>query len=190
MKRSLHSDGEANDRRAELLDLAVDHVAEHGLADLSLRPLAAAIGTSARLLVFHFGSKDQLLNAVLARVQARLHASLERIAAEGGRTTTLQRFWRWATAPAQQPLLRILYEANIIAAQNPQVFGHFLRQTAREWTAQVARLLPPPHDDAAGATLCIAVFDGLMLELMGTGDRRRATRALDRFVDLLREARR
>jgi AcrR family transcriptional regulator len=49
------------DRHDELLEQATDHVLEHGLIGLTLRPLAAAIGTSDRMLIYHFGSRDALV---------------------------------------------------------------------------------------------------------------------------------
>ena len=52
-------------KRQELAEAATDHALEHGLIGLSLRPLAAAIGTSDRMLIYHFGSKDELVDAVL-----------------------------------------------------------------------------------------------------------------------------
>ncbi len=59
------------DRRQELLDAATDHVLAHGLIGLTLRPLAAAIGTSDRMLVYHFGTRDALVSAVVARTTQR-----------------------------------------------------------------------------------------------------------------------
>ena len=56
-------------RRRELLELAYAYVLEHGVADLSLRPLAAAIGSSPRVLLFLFGSKAELVQALLARAR-------------------------------------------------------------------------------------------------------------------------
>src|SRR3712207_6763061 len=52
-------------RRDDLLARALPYLAEHGLAGLSLRPLAAALGTSDRMLVHYFGSKDNLVGLVL-----------------------------------------------------------------------------------------------------------------------------
>ncbi|MGZ8722334.1 MAG: TetR/AcrR family transcriptional regulator, partial [Aeromicrobium sp.] len=52
-------------RRDELAEQATDYVLEAGLIGLSLRPLAAAIGTSDRMLNYHFGSKDELVASVL-----------------------------------------------------------------------------------------------------------------------------
>ncbi len=64
-------------RRKELLERAYQYALAHGLADLSLRPLAAAIGSSPRVLLFLFGSKDGLVRALLARARADELAFLE-----------------------------------------------------------------------------------------------------------------
>ena len=47
-----------------LLDQVVDHFVAEGMGDLSLRKIAAAIGTSHRMLLYHFGSREGLLAAV------------------------------------------------------------------------------------------------------------------------------
>ncbi len=173
-------------RRDALLAGAIDYVAGHGLADLSLRPLAAALGTSARMLVFHFASKEGLLRALLAHAHERLQALLRELPPGPG--APLQRFWRHATGSEPMRLLRILYEAQILAAQNPPAYAHLRDGDPRAWVRLVAARLPAPFANATGATLVIAVFDGLMLERMATGDHRRTTRALDRFTRLLQEA--
>jgi len=57
--------------REDLLDRATDHVLAHGLIGLSLRPLAAAIGTSDRMLIYHFGTRDALVSDIVATAGAR-----------------------------------------------------------------------------------------------------------------------
>jgi AcrR family transcriptional regulator len=170
-------------RKDQLLSASADHLVEHGVADLSLRPMAAAIGTSARMLIFHFGSKEQLIQEVLGEIQRRLQASFLALVETG---PPIKRFWLWATRPENLPSLRLLYEVQIIAIQNPGVYGRYLEQTATEWLAIAEGALSAALRSKAMATLCIAVFDGLFLELLSTGDRARTTRALDRFIELAR----
>ena len=55
----------ASPRKQELLDRAYEYVLENGLTDLSLRPLAQAVGSSPRVLLYLFGSKDELTRALL-----------------------------------------------------------------------------------------------------------------------------
>lgn len=64
-----------DDRREQLLEKVTDHVLEHGLIGLSLRPVAAAVGTSDRMLIYHFGTRDALVSAVVERANERaMHA--------------------------------------------------------------------------------------------------------------------
>src|SRR5579871_5379879 len=74
--------GPGSAARAALLDAVIDHLATHGVGDLSLRPLAEGVGTSHRMLLYHFGSKEQLLVAVVDEVEARQRAVLAELAEE------------------------------------------------------------------------------------------------------------
>jgi AcrR family transcriptional regulator len=176
-------------RKAALLDGALRYLLEHGVANASLRPLATELGTSARILMFHFKSKEGLLQEVMKELNLRLQRSLEAMVRShpaGGRVAPLKRFWQWATREENLPLLRLLYEAQIIALQNPAHYRAFLQETSTAWQRIAFDSMSESLRRTSLATLCIAVFDGLMLELMATGDRRRLTRALDEFIALVR----
>jgi len=179
-----------SDRKQQLLDAAIRDLLSHGVADVSLRPLAARIGTSARLLIFHFKSKHGLLNDVLGEVQARLQATALALPppGAGGGTSPLKMFWRWATHQDNLPYLRLLYEVHFIALQNPRVYGRYLQQTSISWVEIIEQRLSPAIRSKAMATLCGAVFDGLIIELMGSKDLRRTSRALDEFIAMLARA--
>src|SRR3982750_3279743 len=100
----------ADGRREELLTLAYAYVQEHGLAGLSLRPLAAAIGSSPRVLLFLFGSKDGLLSALLARARADGLALLAHPRPEG-LAATGEAVWGWLSDEAHRPVLTLWVEA-------------------------------------------------------------------------------
>ncbi|MBD8880012.1 TetR/AcrR family transcriptional regulator [Rhodanobacter sp. 7MK24] len=180
-------------RKEALVDSIVAYLLEHGLADLSLRPLAAATGTSARLLIYHFESKEGLLAEVLEAMQAQLRRSfsrlLERPPANGHANPPLKLLWEWAVAPKNFPYLKLLYELQILAVQNPDVYAQYLQRNNANWSELVLALLPAQDRDPAFATLCVAVFDGLFIELMSTGDRKRTTQAIDRFIRIVGDAR-
>ena len=177
-------------RKQELLEATIGYLVEHGLADLSLRPLAAATGTSARLLIYHFGSRERLLAEVLDTLQTRLRESFAEVAVSKEGEPPLRTFWKWATSRRNFASLRLLYELQILAAQNPESYGHYLARNSQDWLELVRTALPPAERTGAMATLLVAVFDGLFLELISTGDRRRTTAALDEFIRVVRRARR
>lgn len=173
--------------RPELLDAALRYLAAHGVANASLRPMADALGTSARMLLFYFGSKDGLLRAVMEELHVRLRASfLEEVHREPGEPPRqpLKRFWDWATTGDNIAYLRLLYEAQVIAAQNPSEYRPHLEGLSADWQALALNELSEAVRSPAMATLCIAVFDGLFLEFMATGDIGRLTGALDLFIEL------
>jgi AcrR family transcriptional regulator len=171
----------------QILSAAIDYVSHKGVSGLSLRPLASAIGTSARMLIFHFKSKEQLLEELLTEVQTRQRRLLERLSAPHGpnAASPMRHLWDQMTKPQNLPALRLLYEAHFIAMQDQKHFGGYLSNTSSEWLLLIIERLPPPLQSRPMATLCAAVFDGLVIELLSTGDARRTGKALEEFVALL-----
>jgi AcrR family transcriptional regulator len=171
-------------RKQQLQTAALGYLLENGLGQLSLRPLAAALGTSPRILMFHFKSKEGLLQGVLEELHLHLVASFATIAADGSTKAEvpMKRFWQWAAHKKNLPYLRLLYELQIISVQNPAEYAHHWQKVSLDWQALAFR----ETQSTPLATLCVAVFDGLLLELMSTGDHRRLTRALDLFISMVR----
>lgn len=66
----------AEHHREDLLERITDHVLTHGLIGLSLRPVAKAVGTSDRMLIYHFSNRDALVSAVVARTNERAMAAV------------------------------------------------------------------------------------------------------------------
>jgi AcrR family transcriptional regulator len=176
-------------RKQELLEGLIDYFVRHGVTDVSLRPMAKETGTSARLLIFHFGTKENLLLEVLEEMQARLQLSLkELLAADAGveRAAPLRLFWDWALKEQNFSHLRVLYQLQVLAAQDSKTYGKYLKRNALTWLEVVQSVLKPSHRSPALATLIVAVFDGLFIEVMSTGDRRRTTAAVDHFIEMAR----
>ena len=159
-------------RRAELLARAVDYAAEHGVADLTLRPLAAALGVQPNTLVHHFGTKEQLLSEILNGVRDRLRAMRARAGADHDRDP-LHATWSWTSDPARLPFFRFFFEAYGVALRHPDRYAPFLDRVVSDWI---------PAADAVPATLELAVQRGLLLDLLTTGDRDRVQAALELFA--------
>jgi AcrR family transcriptional regulator len=101
-------------QRDELALAAADWVIEHGLSDLSLRRLAAGLGLSHRALLYHFGSKDELFQAILraARTRERLRAvSLPEEGQGPGMAEMLRRTWTYLSAPREHAFWRFYFES-------------------------------------------------------------------------------
>ena len=93
--------------RQRLLDAVIAHVAEHGISDLSLRELAAAIGTSHRMLIHHFGGKDGLRVAVVHEVEARQRAAALAIDPSLPLDEAMRAFWQHISGPEGLELIAV-----------------------------------------------------------------------------------
>jgi AcrR family transcriptional regulator len=172
-----------------LLAAIVDHVMSGGLSDLSLRPLGRALGVSPRTLLYHFGSKEALVLAVVDEARKRQRALLEnwlRRSAEYDLATLLLGAWRWLSAPRNDRFFRLFFETYGAGLQGKRRYGAFLQAAANDWIEFFQRLLATGGVDAeragALATILVAVTRGLLLDVLATGDRARADRAFRSFV--------
>jgi AcrR family transcriptional regulator len=171
-------------RRAELLEAAYRYALLHGLGDLSLRPLAAAIGSSPRVLLYLFGSKDGLVRALLERARAeelRLLAGVE----GPDLAETAVRLWSWLVAPDHRGLLTLwaeCYARSLVDADGP--WAGFARATVEDWLALLASAQPRPDAPAAitQRTAVLAALRGGMLDVLATGDTERTTSAVQALV--------
>jgi AcrR family transcriptional regulator len=173
--------------RRKLRERAIDYVLQNGLADLSLRPLAKALGTSARMLVYHFGSRERLLHEVLAGIREREAARIDAWWSEGPAPRTLAGFirWYWGSlgAPGSEPAIRLLFELYALALRDPKAFPGVLENPLAYWQALARRARD--RANAATATLALAAVRGLLLDLAATGDRRRVQAALGLLCELV-----
>ena len=168
-------------RREELLEKAYGFVLEHGLADLSLRPLAQSIGSSPRVLLYLFGSKDGLVRELLARARRDELAALE--GSDGDLDAATGRLWEWLSAPEHRPLLVLWVEAYARSLVDPDgPWGGYARQTVEDWLEVLAKAQPPAvRRSRAGLierTRALALVRGAMLDLLATGEEARVTGSL------------
>ncbi|MFI5912016.1 TetR/AcrR family transcriptional regulator [Dactylosporangium sp. NPDC051541] len=176
-------------RRAELLDAAVEYAAEHGFSELTWRPVAAALGVSPTTLVHHFGTKEQLLEAVLGRLRQRMFAATRELTGDHADLPTQARAaWRRASDPARGAEFRLFFAVYGRALQAPEQFADFLDHAVAAWLAVLVAAQGPDIDPALAArraTLVVATIRGLLLDLLTTGDRTRVQAAAEAFLDQL-----
>ncbi|MFJ8160319.1 TetR/AcrR family transcriptional regulator [Streptomyces sp. NPDC096136] len=177
-------------RREHTLARATDYVLAHGLAGLSLRPLAAALDTSPRMLLYDFGSKQELVSAVLAEARRRGAARLaENLPPEAASAEErLRGIWAWISAPERTPYVRLIFEVHADGLAHPENYPDRAEAVTNWFNSLGAafRDLAADPDDTVTPTLVMAVVRGLLFDLTTTGDRDRTDRALDRFCALLR----
>src|SRR5437763_9903810 len=165
--------------KARLLRDAMEYVADHGVADLSLRGLAAAIGTSHRMLIYHFGSKEGLLIEVIRAIEEQQHETLAELDLDPSLSPTevARRLWQHLSDPALWPNERLFFEMYGQALNGrPHTVG-FLNDLIESWLEPGSELRRqqggPPERARAQARLDLAVKRGLLLHLLATGDRAR-----------------
>ena len=185
----------STDTRERLLAAAVEYAAEHGLADLSLRTLAAALGTSHRMLIFHFGSKEGLLVEVVRAVEAQQRALLAELRADPDLDplAQTQALWEHLTSPALWPYERLFFEVYAKGLLGKEPARRLLDDAIDAWLPPVVDLLTaqgvPPDKAHADARLALAVTRGLLLDLLATGDLDAVNAAMGRFTELYLQAR-
>jgi AcrR family transcriptional regulator len=169
-------------RREQLLERSYQYVLEHGLAELSLRPLALAVDSSPRVLLYLFGSKEGLVRELLARARRDELEALEGISGEGLDAVTA-RLWEWLSAPEHRQLLVLwvdAYARALVDLQGPWV--GFARQTVEDWLGVLAKAQPVAvrrsKAGEAERTRALALLRGALLDLLATGDDRRVAAAV------------
>ena len=179
------------ERPDELLDAVVGYLTSHGVADASLRPLARAVGSSPRVLLYYFGSKEALIAQALARLRERQRAAYAqmKLVATANPREACRAIWRHLSAPPSEPLFRMFFQAYSMGLQDPERFQDFLRTAVEDWLEFLsAPLLARGHPLAlarAYATVVLAGFRGFMLDYCASRDRVRVDAAVELWLDAL-----
>ncbi len=164
------------------------HFVADGLADQSLRRIAEATGTSHRMLLYHFGSKEGLTVAVVRAVEARTRAMLAAIgeAAPGQSDELVRRMWAYVADPAQADFERLFFALYGRALQGDAASRPLLHDDLESWLSANAALAAaagvPPDVARVHARLGLAVTRGLLFDLLATGDRDGVDAALEVFA--------
>jgi AcrR family transcriptional regulator len=174
------------DAKLRLLDKVVAHFAAHGIGDTSLRSLAASISTSHRMLIYHFGSRQGLLTAVVGHVEHAQRAALDSVVADGDDVGDIgRRYWTQVTEAAliYGPLF---FELSGQAMQG-QPHAHQLREhLITDWLEPLVTLWQragyDDEDVRTRARLGLAVARGLLFDLLITQDRSGVDAAMEAFV--------
>lgn len=188
------SSREPSARKYELLEAAYRYVLDHGITDLSLRPLAAAIGSSPRVLMFLFTNKDGLVQAILARARAdelTLLARLRKDESPVGLALAVERTWAWLVAIEHRALLRVWaesYTRSLIEPTGP--WAGFAAKTVEDWMQVLADAQPASErnseEGGTARVLALSVLRGALLHLLATDDEPTTTAAIDQHVTHLR----
>ncbi|HEX6022148.1 MAG TPA: TetR/AcrR family transcriptional regulator [Solirubrobacter sp.] len=172
------------DRRAALLDAAATHLIEHGIAKASLEAIAATAGTSARMLVHHFGTRDALIAGALqiARRRQLAHAQ-EHFKPGPDPAAVLTAAWPWLVDAETRKYFRLFQQVAALETLQERDHPSELRtRLATDWRPMLRAVFAGCDDPEALADLLIAVYRGLATELVIGSDEAELKRAYERFI--------
>jgi AcrR family transcriptional regulator len=176
--------------RQRLLDAAIEHVSENGFGDLSLRALAASLGTSHRMLIHHFGSKEGLWVEIVQAVEQRQREVLADImpAPDAPTGEAMRTWWKHISDPSLWPNERLFFEIYGQAVQGRPHTTALLEGIVDSWVDPIAQLSIdrgiPPRAARAHARLGVAVTRGLLLDLVATCNVAAVDDAMDAFIEI------
>lgn len=171
------------ERRRQLLDALVAEFATGGIGDRSLREVAAAVGTSHRMLLHHFGSREDLLVAIVEEVERRQMGLLTELPADPVEGFAVM--WTDLRRPELRQSERLFFECYARAAQGEKPFARMVPGAVDGWLKAVLATADGPVDPAM-ARLGLAVVRGLLLDLVATDDEAGVDAAAKAFAELLR----
>ena len=179
--------------RERLLADAIEYVSQHGVGEISLRGLAAALGTSHRMLIYHFGSREALLIEVIRTVEEQQRAALAETLKDSAAPPAeiMRRMWARVADPALWPNERLFFEVYAQALQGSPHALPLLDGIVDAWVEPLAALVAPgrPRAEArAEARLGVAVVRGLLLDLLATRDREAVDAAMERYISAIAPA--
>jgi AcrR family transcriptional regulator len=161
-------------RRDAALARVVDYLLEHGLGNAGLRRLAAAAGTSNRMLLYYFADKDELMLAAFGCIVERLSARLASMLPEGRQPfdVLLTQMWLMLKEPEYEPYLRVWYEALGRISQGEELYRAMVDRVLDVWFKWFEpRLAAAPEVRADRIAAIVAAACGLvMLRYIGRAD--------------------
>lgn len=190
-------------RKPQLVAEILDYLLDKSLASVSFRTIAQALGFSTYTLVYHFGTRDQLLSEIVAAVSTRTVAVEEQMLQTPDTLETyfrgLEESWEWTLQPRNRQLQRLEFEASLIEAveSDKHEFSRALFATWRRIGENaLAWLGVDPEVAAVEVRLLVDTFYGIQYDYVLNGDAEPATAAFrvamqrhrERIESLLPEA--
>jgi AcrR family transcriptional regulator len=165
------------DRRAELSESICDWMLEHGVAALSLRPLATALGTSTYSLIYWFGSRDGVIAAGLDVSERRQQEMIAEWGRSDGLGNAFRRYWAWCGSKEGGPYLRLFFELIGLAQRSGE-----LRARVEETIAPWRQMLTEARAGDGEPTTILSSIAGLQLDLTLNGQLPRITAAAEQIA--------
>ena len=181
------------DPKAALLEKVVAYAADGGIAGRSLREIAAGIGSSHRMLLYHFGSREGLMAAVVGFMEARQRDTMAALAAQAASPSdAIRAQWRELTGAQVLPFVRLFFEIFGLAVQGTPGATAMLDDLTDPWLREGSAVAAQQgyQLDTATIRLGVAVARGLLIDLLAGADPQEVSAAHERFVEMVERAQR
>lgn len=176
-------------RRPELLAAAVEYVLDHGIGDLSLRPMAAELGVTHATLLRHFTSREALLDEVVTTIRESIFRGRTASASNSPAPTLDAAMWAmWCRLcePSERRQFALLFELVAANERAPGRFGDLSTTLITGFLGPLEAALQrhgvPRREARALATGYLAQVRGLQMDLSVTNDRRRVDAAMRHYI--------
>jgi AcrR family transcriptional regulator len=168
-------------KREELLAAVVGYLEERGVNDLSLAPMAEALGTSKRMLLYYFGDRRSLLEQAMNAARPKAGDIFADIDGPDDLERAALDLWHALTRGAQRRSVRLLLQTLSLATTDPDTYGAFATTATDLMLGPIAEAFRaagfPAKDSAVRATLIVSGLRGLCQDLLISGDRARVDAA-------------
>jgi AcrR family transcriptional regulator len=180
----------AGNSREALLERVVTFAARDGIADRSLREIATGAGTSHRMLLYHFGSREGLLAAIVGVIEARQREAMTAMAADAGSARDLMLGqWDQVSSDEVRPFVRLFFEVFALATRGASGTQDLLAGLTEPWLDEAVAAAERLGEDTdrVAMRLGVAVSRGLLLDLLAGAEPAEVTAAYELFVRLYSE---
>lgn len=173
-------------KRADLLDAVIAYLERHGIAGMSLAPMAEALGTSKRMLLYYFGGRAELLAQALDASRPELGEMFGEVTTTAEFVAAARTVWRELTRGGEGGNVRLLLQVLILAVTDPQTYGDAARVAVdvmvEPMAATLGKIGYPNEQARARATLVVSGLRGLCLDALVTDDRPRVDTAAELLI--------
>ncbi|WP_441963266.1 TetR/AcrR family transcriptional regulator [Mycolicibacterium houstonense] len=181
-------------RKPQLLQAATEYILENGVADMTLRPLGAAVGASITTLIRQFGSKEELIHEVCREIHGQMISAFDQFWArsDGRPVDVLRALWNLWLGPEYSRQFVFLFELYGLALREPDRYEWFAQSVVHDWKTPLENALRASGIDADKArdlaTLVLGIIRGLYLENAATHGTDRVNSAFELALALLTPA--
>ncbi len=156
----------AGSRREDLAERATDYALTHGLIGLSLRPLASALGTSDRMLLYHFAGKDDLVATILRVSNDRAIAAMRGLPVGDDVAESVGTLWHGARGGQLARCQRLYVEAAALGLFGLEPYASTVARANEQWTVALVERLQAAGCQPDRARRVAALIDSVLIGLL------------------------